>query len=295
MLRNARTFRRDGASEERRVWRSADDRYEFHTHRLKSEFAEWFLETGLCEPARGDVVCLYRKRGRAAGWLQESYGVLARNALDEYGALATATRAELLGMGRAAHPEQPERAAALFQLCVPSVLERDLGFTVQWADAFVGGSRSRSQLEARAQDFAGETKGYGSSVVGACVIRLNRAPDPQRFWSGMFRIYGDEVFGMPEFGAFANEHGAAEIAQSFVERPPAAVEKEPEEEEDFEWPENFELDVDDQGVIRVRSASTEPKRVGMRTVERELLTLDSTGAAFVDFVEKWRAHNRLSS
>jgi hypothetical protein len=294
MLRNAVSFQHDPAVAEKRVWSTAGSgAYEFHTHPLQSEMVEWASSAGLCDPARGDVVCLYRKaRGPQQPWLREDSAVSLRNAGDEFGKLTLATKQQLLGWGSVVNRENPALGAAMLSLCVPETPRRNLGFTVTWSDDFSpsGRGKGKREREAFAQDFAGESKGYGSTVVGVCVARLSYANRGSRdFWSDMYRVYDKDVFGMPGFAAYAETEGLPleEFQELEVEQ-----EEEEEEEEPWEWPEDYTIGFGERGRIFVQSPSDPEfrKPVSVREVEQHLLLEngESGGEDFADFIDAWR-------
>ena len=292
LLRDARTF---GAQPGTKTWFSADDRYEMHVSRMRSEMAQEFAREGRFRAGLGDVVCTYRKLRRTP-WLAPGVRVSMHDPQSAFGSLALLTPKQIAEVARELDPAHAQEAARLLQLCAPKTRTRAVNFVVEWSDN-AEGPKTKEQREAYAQDYAANartrkpSKGSGSTVVGWCVLRMIKA-DPEQFWSDMFRVYETEIFTTREFAAFATASGIPMLASVPDTDTPIVRfldDDEEEEEDEKEWPREVEIERDaetnDFIVKDAEDASAPGFRASLREIERYLLSVDKTGAQYEDFLE----------
>lgn len=309
-LRDARTF---AAQPGTKSWFTPDQRYEMHVSKLRSEIARELAGAGLFRAGLGDVVCTYRKlrlpRARSSGsgsgaggartpWLLAGDRVSLHDPESAFGALTLLSEKQISEMGAALDPANPAEAAAMLQLCTPATRMRTVDFVVEWADN-ADGPKTKKQREVFAQDYAGNSKGSGSAVVGWCVLRVVRRGGRQQFWSDMFRVYETEIFGTHEFAEFAKASGRApprslglpdtvddvqrfmlpdeDVAEGDADTKPA-------------WPRDAEIARDavrgDFVVTDGEDSAAPAFRATLRDVEERFLKLDRTGRSFQEFLEQ---------
>ena len=202
MFRNARTF---GEERARTYWETADQAYKFHALSKTSDLADAVYDSGDASLGRGEVVFSYRKRDAGARWLEPESVVRIANPSDPFGTLMSVSEEELRGIAEALDPRHADTMQDLLALCVPPAPQRELAFEVVLADNTAGRATNADERETLAAGFAEyrdgrSARGYGSSVVGMCVLQPVGGYEPTRsFWSTMYRVVGPEIFGENEF------------------------------------------------------------------------------------------------
>lgn len=235
MFRNARTF---GEERARTYWETADQAYKFHALSKTSDLADAVYDSGDASLGRGEVVFSYRKRDAGARWLEPESVVRIANPSDPFGTLMSVSEEELRGIAEALDPRHADTMQDLLALCVPPAPQRELAFEVVLADNTAGRATNADERETLAADFAEyrdgrSARGYGSSVVGMCVLQPVGGYEPTRsFWSTMYRVVGPEIFGENEFKEYAHENGVdfSEATLDAMEAQENAGEEEEEEE-----------------------------------------------------------------